>query len=53
MSKSLLESYKNRIAIAESLYSKNNNGAKLDNHRKITLARVLKNTTDFLNEAFA
>ena len=49
----LVEAYKKRIQIAESVYSKSHAGERMDNHRKITLARCLKNTQDFLNEAFA
>lgn len=48
----LVEAYKKRIQIAESLYSKAHSGDRMDNHRKIVLARCLKNTQDFLNEAF-
>lgn len=48
----LVEAYKKRIQIAESVYSKSHSGSKMDNNRKITLARCLKNTQDFLNEAF-
>ena len=48
----LLETYKNRIAVAESMYSKMHEGDKLDSNRKLTLATVLNNTTKFLNEAF-
>lgn len=48
----LLESYKNRIRVAESLYGRQHNGEKMDNNRKITLAKVLDNTSKFLTEAF-
>ena len=48
----LLETYKNRIAVAESVYSKTHSGSKLDSNKKLTLATVLNNTTKFLNEAF-
>lgn len=48
----LVEAYKKRIQIAESVYSKSHSGERMDNARKITLARCLKNTQDFLNEAF-
>jgi hypothetical protein len=49
---SLLESYKSRIAVAESFYAKNNGGAKLDNQKKMAVARLLDNTQKYLNESF-
>ena len=48
----LLETYKNRITVAESVYSKSHSGDKLDSNKKLTLATVLNNTSKFLNEAF-
>ena len=48
----LLESYAKRLAVAESVYSDRNSGAKLSNTKKIALATVLNNTEKFLNEAF-
>ena len=48
----LLEQYKNRITVAESVYSKSHGGSKLDSNKKLTLATVLNNTAKFLNEAF-
>ena len=48
----LLEQYKNRISVAESVYSKVHNGNKLDSNKKLTLATVLNNTNKFLTEAF-
>lgn len=35
----LLESYKNRLAISESVYAKSHNGEKLSNFKKIATAR--------------
>lgn len=52
MAKSLLEAYKQRLSISESVYSREHNGEKMDNNRKLAVARVLKNTNDFLTEAF-
>lgn len=40
----LLETYKNRLAVSESVYSRANGGKKLDNNRKIMIATVLNNT---------
>lgn len=48
----LLEAYKGRLNISESVYSKAHEGAAMDNNRKITIAKVLENTSKFLNEAF-
>jgi hypothetical protein len=48
----LLESYKNRLAISESVYSKAHNGEKLSNFKKMATARCLENVNKFMNEAF-
>lgn len=47
----LLESYKNRIALSESVYAQKHNGAKMSNTRKLLVAKCLENTNKFLNEA--
>lgn len=52
MSVNLLEAYKSRLNISEAVYAKNHRGAKMDNNRKLMVARVLANTNAFLNEAF-
>ena len=49
---SLLEVYSKRLAISESVYRRQHNGEKMDNNRKLTVAKVLSNTNNFLNEAF-
>lgn len=49
----LLEAYSKRLAVSESVYGKQHNGAKMDNHKKLTVAKVLENTNKFLNEAFS
>ena len=49
---SLLENYKNRLSIAESVYSKAHNGAPLDNARKILTAQCLRNVDKYMTEAF-
>ena len=41
----LVESYKNRLAISESVYQKNHGGAKLSAHKKLMIASVLHNTS--------
>ena len=49
----LLEAYAKRLAVSESVYSKQHAGAKMSNHKKLTVAKVLENTNKFLNEAFS
>lgn len=48
----LLEQYKTRVKIAENMYAKNHGGEQMGNHKKIVLAKVLDNTSKFMNEAF-
>lgn len=48
----LLEAYAKRLAISESVYSRQHEGQKMDSNRKLTVAKVLSNTNAFLNEAF-
>lgn len=48
----LLEAYKNRLAISESVYSKEHNGDKMDSRRKLCTAKCLENINRFMNEAF-
>ena len=48
----LLEAYKNRLAISESIHQKAHNGAKMSAQKKLMIASVLNNTSRFLNEAF-
>lgn len=48
----LLESYKNRLAISESVHQKAHNGAKMSAQKKLMIASVLNNTSKFMNEAF-
>ena len=44
MAQNLMEAYKKRISIAESVYSRAHNGEKMDNNRRLTVAKVLDNT---------
>lgn len=53
MATNLLEAYKARLAVADKVFSNKNNGSTMDNSRKILVAQMLKNTTDFLNESLA
>ena len=48
----LLEAYKNRLSLSESVYAKTHGGEKMDNHRKLVTARCLANIDSFMNEAF-
>ena len=52
MAKSLFEAYKNRLAVANTVYAKAHNGETLSNHKKLVTAKVLENTNRMLNEAF-
>lgn len=52
MAKSLFEAYKNRLAVANTVYSKAHNGENMSPNRKLVTAKVLENTNKFLNEAF-
>lgn len=52
MAQSLLESYKGRIALAEKYYAAKHNGEKLSQEKKLLTAQVLKNTANFINEAY-
>ena len=48
----LIESYKNRLAISESIHQKSHNGARMSAGKKLMIAAVLNNTSKFLNESF-
>lgn len=48
----LLEQYKGRLAVSESVYNRTHNGEKMDNHKKLVIAKVLDNTSKFMAEAF-
>ena len=52
MAQNLLEAYKNRLNISESVYAKAHCGEKMDSRRKLCTAKLLENTNKFLNEAF-
>lgn len=52
MAKSLLESYKNRLALAEEFYAKNHAGEKMNSTRTLMVAKCLENVNKFLNEQF-
>lgn len=50
--KSLLESYKNRLTISEAVHQKTHAGARMSSQKKLMIASVLNNTSRFMNEAF-
>lgn len=52
MSKNLLESYRNRLSVADTYYAKSHNGQRMDSYKKLLIANALNNTSKFLNEAF-
>lgn len=49
---SLLEAYKNRLAVSEKVYSNSHAGETLSNFKKLTTARCLDNISKFMNESF-
>lgn len=49
----LLEKYTKRLSYSDGVYGKYNNGERLSEMRKLTIAKVLDNTSSFLNEAFS
>lgn len=49
----LLESYKKRLAISESIYSKSHQGEVMDSNRKLMIAKCVDNVNKFLNESFS
>lgn len=48
----LIESYKNRLAVSESVHQRFHSGQKMSPQKKLMIATVLNNTSKFLNEAF-
>lgn len=48
----LLEKYSKRMQVAEALYKKSHMNEKMDNSRKLLVAKMLDNTDKFLTEAF-
>ena len=48
----LLETYKGRLKVAERMYSQQHQGEKLSEAKKLSTAKLLQNTSKFLNEAF-
>ena len=50
--KSLFEAYKNRLAVANTVYGKMHSGETMSQNRKLVVAKCLENTNKFMNEAF-
>lgn len=48
----LMEAYKNRLAVAESVYSRAHEGSKMSGNKKMVVAKCLDNVSRFMNEAF-
>ena len=51
MANMLLEKYSKKIKLAESVYAKAHNGERMDNMKKIVVAKCLDNVNRFLNES--
>lgn len=49
----LLETYKDRLVIAEKVYQKSHLGEAMSSHKKLTVAKCLENVNKFMNESFA
>lgn len=49
----ILEAYQKKLAISEKVYAKEHGGRTLSEAKKVAIARVLANTSEYLNEAFA
>ena len=50
--KSLFEAYKNRLAVADTVYGKMHGGEKMSGNKKLVTAKVLENINRFMNESF-
>lgn len=50
--KSLFEAYKNRLAVANTVYGKMHGGETMSTNRKLVTAKALENVNRFMNEAF-
>lgn len=48
----LLEKYTQRLALSEKLYAEKHEGKKLDNYKKLFVAKCLDNVNKFMNENF-
>ena len=48
----ICEAYAKKLSISEKVYAKEHGGRELSESKKIAIARVLANTSEYLNEAF-
>lgn len=48
----IVEAYSKKLQIAEKVYAKEHGGRAMSESKKIAIARVLANTSEYLNEAF-
>ena len=48
----IVEAYAKKLSISEKVYSKEHGGAQLGDVKKVAIARVLANTSEYMNEAF-
>lgn len=46
-----MEAYANRLNFADKIYAKNHGGARLNESKKILIAKCLENTQRFLTES--
>lgn len=52
MAQNLLEAYKDRLAVSETVYKKAHLGEGMSNGKKLATAKCLENISKFMNEAF-
>ena len=48
----ILEAYSRKLTVSEKVYAREHDGRALPQSKKIAIARVLANTSEYLNEAF-
>ena len=48
----ILEAYAKKLAVSEKVYANEHGGRILGDNKKVAIARVLANTSEYLNEAF-
>lgn len=48
----ITEAYAKKLAISEKVYAQEHGGKALSNTKKLTIARVLANTAEYITEAF-
>lgn len=48
----IVEAYQKKLAVSEKVYAKEHGGRALSESKKIAIARVLANTSEYITEAF-